>query len=166
MWLENCSPPSAKESTDKKISGVGLEECVYHHAQALKMILQSVDSTNRITIKSCLTTAKAYEALKSRYGMKDTAFLVQLLSQLFALQNMKQCTVTEKYDVMINITSQITDQEKEAMIQDIVQAVILMRSFTPDVRICGIDRQNSISWINKATNLANAAKFIYTGQDF
>lgn len=105
-----------------------LEEWEFQHAQALKIILQSVDNTNRVIIQSCQTASSAYETLVKRYNMKNTARLAQLLSQLFSIQFMKEVDVVEKYDLIINLCSQITDQQPDASISEIVQAVILMRS--------------------------------------
>lgn len=132
---ENCSPPlfyeKANEAENKAFQ-LEIEDWEFKHAQALKTILQSVDNTNKIAIQSCRTAASAYETLKSRYGMKDTALLAQMLSQLFAVQNMKHSTVTEKYDLIVNLTAQIAQQQQEATIPDIIQAVILMRSLSTE----------------------------------
>lgn len=124
---EYCIPPQFKnESELKEDYLIRLQEWQYRHAQALKIILQSIDNTNRIAIQSCRTAAAAYETLNSRYGMKDTALLAQLLSQLFAVLSMKQSTVTEKFDLVVNLIAQISEQQQDAVVPDIIQAVILM----------------------------------------
>lgn len=41
---------------------------------------------------------------------------------------MKHASVVEKYDLIINLCAQITDQQPDATISDIVRAVIFMRS--------------------------------------
>ncbi|KAI1005271.1 hypothetical protein K3495_g2951 [Podosphaera aphanis] len=60
--------------------------------------------------------------------MKDTALLTQLLSQLFTVQIMKSSPVTEKHDLIGNLSSQIVEQEPDASISEIVRTAIFMRS--------------------------------------
>ena len=47
--------------------------------------------------------------------------------QLFAVLNMKHSTVTEKFDLVINLTSKIAERQQDVIVPDITQAVILMR---------------------------------------
>lgn len=119
-------------NTDQNKFEAELEEWEFQNAQALKIINQSVGTTHRTAIQSYRTASMCYETLKLRYGLKDVALLAQLLSQLFAIQSLKQIAVTEKYDLIVNLTAQISDQEPEAIISDIAQAVILMKSLSSD----------------------------------
>ncbi|KAF5188826.1 hypothetical protein FRX31_021587, partial [Thalictrum thalictroides] len=128
---DNCVTPVLKENanpSEKKSFEITLEEWEFQHAQAFKLLMQSVDNANKIAIQSCPTAHRAYVTLKDRYGMKDTALLAQLLSQLFSVQSMKDSFVTEKYDLIVSLSSQIESQQSKAKIPNIVQAVILMRS--------------------------------------
>ncbi|KAI1004074.1 hypothetical protein K3495_g4136 [Podosphaera aphanis] len=126
LRLEHCVAPIFK-TADVNLH-TNLKEWEFQHTQAFKFILQSVDNTHRIAIQSCRTACQAYETLRSRYGMKNTALLAQLLTQIFSIQSMKQSNVTEKYDLIINLSTQIADQEPDAKIPDIIQVVILMQS--------------------------------------
>ncbi|KHJ32814.1 hypothetical protein EV44_g3611 [Erysiphe necator] len=130
---ENCLPSLPKDNaSDLHKLDVELEEYEFQHAQAFKMILQSVDINNKVAIQSCRKASDAYDTLKSRYEMKDTALLSQLLTQIFTVQSMKQSSVTDKYDLKINLTTQIAEQQPDAKIPDIVQVVILMRSLASE----------------------------------
>ena len=90
------------------------------------MILQSVDASNKIVIQNFHTTSGAFNTLINRNGMKDTALLAQLLSQLSAVHSKKTSLVTLKHDLIVSLTSDIATQEPEAATPDVVQAVILM----------------------------------------
>lgn len=92
LRAEICVAPVLKVDAspiEKKSFEAELEDWEFEHASALKIILQSVDSTHRIAIQSYRTAASAHYTLKSRYAMKDTALLTKFLSQLFAVQSMK-----------------------------------------------------------------------------
>ncbi|VDB95203.1 Bgt-20938 [Blumeria graminis f. sp. tritici] len=79
---EYCIPPQFKnESELKEDYLIRLQEWQYRHAQALKIILQSIDNTNRIAIQSCRTAAAAYETLNSRYVFMKSSRQPKALKQ-------------------------------------------------------------------------------------
>lgn len=96
------------------------------------MILQSVDSTYRNVIQNCFFASSAYKIHTQRYGIRDITLFVQLLAQLFAIKSMNKSLITERFDLVVNMSFQIADNVPEVIIPNIFQAAILMRSLPPD----------------------------------
>lgn len=73
---------------------------------------------------------------------------------------MKQTSVTEKYNPIVNLSSQIKDQEPEASISDVIQAVILMRSLPSeyDTTIEILTNKEKFPKISEAFQTAKSTK--------